>query len=276
MKYQPHLPEQDNRQNINVSDDQPVKTLLTLLAGVLAVIGVGYWLLGLCVDFAVDHLPDDAEALVASQFSASYASSDLVEDEFAIYLQAMLADLQQCAGVEYPLQLTLADSDQVNAFAMPGGQIIVFTGLIDQLESENGLAFVLAHEISHFQNRDHLRSLGRGVVLMGLSSLITGADSVFTQFILPTITLGEMRFSQSRELAADRNALAILNCRYGHVGGASEFFNRLLSEADNGAGSLWGHYFDSHPEALDRIERIQQQGYQAGFSVGATTELMAR
>ena len=274
MKYQPHQPEQDNQHNHNVSDDQPIKTFFTLLAAVVGIVGFGYLVLGVCVDFAVDHLPDEAEALVADQFSSSYASSDLVDDEFAAYLQTLLTDLQTCAGVEYPLQLTLADSDQVNAFAMPGGQIIVFTGLINQLESENGLAFVLAHEISHFQNRDHLRSLGRGVVLIGLSSLITGADSVITKLILPTITLGEMRFSQSRELAADRNGLAILNCRYGHVGGASEFFNRLVSEADDGTGSVWGHYFDSHPEAIDRIERIQQQAYQAGFLVGQTKKLI--
>ncbi|MBL4622268.1 MAG: M48 family metallopeptidase [Immundisolibacteraceae bacterium] len=276
MKYQPHLPEQDNEQNINVSHDQPLKTLFTLLSGVLAIIGVGYGLLGVCVDFAVDHLPDEVETLIARQFSLSDPLSNVVQDEFSAYLQTMLRELQQCAGVGYPLQLTLADVDQINAFAIPGGQIVVFTGLIDQLESENGLAFVLAHEISHFQNRDHLRSMGRGVVIMGLSALITGADSVITKLILPTITLGEMRFSQSRELAADRRALAILNCRYGHVGGGTEFFSGLLSHADNAAGSVWGHYFDSHPKAMARVERIQQQGDEAGFRVGAVTRLMAR
>ena len=253
-----------------------MKTFFILLGGVLVVILIGYLLLGLSVDFAVDHLPEDAEALIASQLGSTELLSGQIEDERTATMQALLTELQQCAGVDYPLNLTLAESDQVNAFAMPGGQIMMFTGLVDQLESENGLAFVLAHEISHFQNRDHLRTLGRGVVLMALASLITGADSVITKLIMPAISLGETGFSQQRELAADHRALEILNCRYGHVGGATEFFSSQLVNPEQAASSVWGHYFSSHPQAVARIERLQQQGHKAGYSVGHVVRLAVR
>ena len=140
MKYQPHQP----WQNDNVSHDQPLKTLFTLLSGVLVAVVVGYLLLGVTVDFVVDHLPEDGEALIVSQFGSSELVNDQVQDERAVTLQAMFTGLLQCAGVDYPLSLILAEPDQINAFAMPGGQIGMFTGLVNQLESENGLAFVLA------------------------------------------------------------------------------------------------------------------------------------
>jgi Zn-dependent protease with chaperone function len=65
-------------------------------------------------------------------------------------------------------------SDAVNAMAVPGGKMVVFSGLLDSLSSTNGLMFVLAHEVGHFKNRDHLRLMGRGIVLSILAMLALG------------------------------------------------------------------------------------------------------
>jgi Zn-dependent protease with chaperone function len=61
---------------------------------------------------------------------------------------------------------------RINAMALPGGNIVVFSALIKETGSENELAFVLAHELGHFANRDHLRGLGRRLLLLTASAAL--------------------------------------------------------------------------------------------------------
>jgi len=62
-----------------------------------------------------------------------------------------------------------------------------------------------------------------------------------------------MSFSRKQEAKADEYGLEMLNCVYGHVGGATDFFSRISKEKDP---SIFGHYFSSHPENQDRINHI--------------------
>ncbi len=64
-----------------------------------------------------------------------------------------------------------------------GGHILLFQGLLDILKTENSLSFVIGHELGHFKNRDHLRGLGRGIVLTALSATFTGANSNLTSLL---------------------------------------------------------------------------------------------
>ena len=67
----------------------------------------------------------------------------------------------------------------------------------------------------------------------------------------------QLQYSQTRERLADEKALQVLNCFYSHVGGVTEFFNAMTPD-DKKENSLIGHYFSSHPEALERIKNQQK------------------
>ena len=80
--------------------------------------------------------------------------------------------------------------------ALPGGQIMVFSGLLKKVNLENELAMVLGHELGHYAHRDHLRGMGRGLgVTLGLAMLF-GQDSAVAG-IASDLFLGmEMRYSR--------------------------------------------------------------------------------
>ena len=150
--------------------------------------------------------------------------------------------------------------------AVPGGRIIVLSGLLDKVSSENGLSFILAHELAHFQNRDHLRGMGRSIVFTAAAAMLTGAGSDFTQLFTPTLNISFSQYSQTRESLADKTALETLNCRYGHVGGATEFFESI-KPVDGINYNALKHYFSSHPEAVERINALCQEAKALNFSV---------
>lgn len=267
MKYQGSLPQH----NDNVSHEHPLKDFLLILSG-LAVIGLlAFWLLGLAVDWAVDSLSPEAEAKLNSRAAVSLPATPKEEAKRGERVQALLTAMHRCAGLNVQPQLRMHRSTAPNAAVVPGGTIIVFTGLLERVQSENGLSFVLAHELAHIANRDHLRALGRGIVLFGISALLTGSDSGLSALLAPATHLGRAKYSREREALADAKALHILNCRYGHAGGATELFEALKNEdADTSAVS---HYLASHPSMQARIGALTRTIRTQGMPVRAVQPL---
>jgi len=267
--YQPSLPSQ----NDNVSDTHPLKDFLSILSK-LALLGLlAFFLLGLLVDTMVDRMDASTEAsltrLLADKTPEIAAPGQ--GDAREARLQALVDSLRSCARFTGPATLRLTESTVPNAVVLPGGNIYVFSALLGHVQSENGLAFVLAHEMAHLSHRDHLRALGRGIVLYGLAALFSGDTSALASVLAPVRQLGDADYSRARESAADARALQVLACRYGHAGGATEFFEAL----DKGEEIPGSHYFASHPAMRERIAALRAAIAQQGLQVRAVVPLVA-
>lgn len=269
MEYKPSLPEH----NDNVSHDRPVREFVTLFSGITIFLLIVFWTTGLLVDYAVDYISPEMEAKIFASFNGSKAGVVSAKDPKQAELQRMVDQLRECGHLAYPLTVHLIDTQDANAMAFPGGRIIVFKGLLNNVNSENGLAFVLAHELAHFIHRDHLRGMGRGVVITAISALMTGSGSAVTQLFVPATSFNMAQYSQTRESVADKKALEILACFYGHVGGATEFFKAMTP--DKGDKNLLGHYFNSHPQALERIHNLNRLVKEMKFDVQIVKPLNA-
>ncbi|MFC5459774.1 M48 family metallopeptidase [Massilia niabensis] len=262
MKYTPSLPER----NDNVTQEHPLKDFLLILGGLAALALLVFFLLGLLVDAVVDRMEPGTEASLTRIIAANMPAAPVKADPRQAQLQALADSLRPCIALARPAQVRLADSSTPNAMVVPGGTIYVFSGLLDRVKSENGLAFVLAHELGHLAHRDHLRALGRGIVLYGLAALVTGDNSALAGVLAPAQHLGESSYSRARESAADALALRVLHCRYGHAGGATEFFSALREE--QGSGLPGSHYVASHPAMDARIGALQAAMVKNGMKSG--------
>jgi Zn-dependent protease with chaperone function len=249
MDYKPSLP----AHNDNVSHDRPAREFLILFSGLTIIFLAVFFVLGAFVDLAVNYISPEMEAKIFFSLDPADTSLRGPDDPRTAALQRLLDELQPCAGIGYPLKVYLVDTKDANAVAFPGGRIAVFSGLLDKVHTENGLSFILAHELAHYKNRDHLRGMGRGIVLTAMMAFLTGSDSGLTRLFAPAASFSQARYSQKREILADTSALEILVCRYGHAGGATEFFEAMKPDED---GNKIGLYFSSHPEAVQRIDNL--------------------
>ncbi|MEN8189064.1 MAG: M48 family metallopeptidase [Thermodesulfobacteriota bacterium] len=261
MRYSPSLPEDNN----NITHTNPLKEFFILLAGAAILLLAVYAVLGFLVDGVVDRLSPEKELKLFSYIPTATFGVDAEknDDPRLARLQQLTDSLGQCAGVDIPIRLHISPDRTANAVALPGGHIVFFKGLLDKLTTENGLSFTLAHELAHFHNRDHLRGLGRGIVLMAIAAAFTGPDSGLVRLVAPTAQLGQAQYSQDRETLADQSALATLNCYYGHVGGADELFQIILRDQKEGLPLT--HYFSTHPQAENRISELKQSAKSNGW-----------
>ena len=258
--------------NVNVSPIHPLKEFAILAGGLLAVVVGIYLVLGLAVDLIVPRLSMDMEKKLAGAFIGKIVENEDAADTTRS-LQALVDRLQdRCAPLPYTITVHVTESDAVNAAALPGGHMVVFTGLLAEMASENELAFVLAHELGHYANRDHLRGMGRALVLMTASTLLLGADNSINSMIGQGMALTELSFSRKQERQADEFALETLYCHYGHVADATSFFSKIPEDGDPGR---FGHYFASHPENRRRISHLEDLAKARGYTTGDPLPLPA-
>ncbi|MGF1655421.1 MAG: M48 family metallopeptidase [Verrucomicrobiales bacterium] len=151
---------------------------------------------------------------------------------------------------ELPYQLYLMDGPP-NAFAIPGGKIAFSTGLLDALDDEVALAFVLGHELGHFYRRDHLRRLGRQLgAQVGVVLVFGGGDAMGGR----ALDMLNLAYSREAEALADRFGLSLVVEMFGHAQGAEGLFETLLQEEKMPG---WAYMFTTHPDTEGRIEKLR-------------------
>jgi predicted Zn-dependent protease len=245
----------DPEDNVNISKVSPIKELFVLLGGLLGILVVIYIALGFLVNAMVDRMPEKIENLLVSVVDFIPLEETLGRADTADYVQTLLDDLAGHLNDGRQYDVYVVDDENVNAFALPGGNIIVLSGLLKEAQSENELAMVLAHELGHYYYKDHLKGLGRGLVFAVLSTVMLGTNNGVTNFVTGLLTTVDFKFSRNQELAADEFALELLNKKYGHVAGATDFFERIHEKENM---PKWVSFFSTHPLGQARVEEMQR------------------
>ena len=250
------------KEGINVSDTHPLVEASTLIVGLSAIFVIIALALVFMIELALFFISADEEAALFD----GWLPEDLVTvspgDPKLLETQELVDRLAaHWPESPYRFRVEIDDSEQANAMALPGGLIIVTRGLLEQVESENELAFVLGHELGHFKNRDHLRALGRGVVLSVFFAALTGKDVAGIGINAADLTL--RGFGRRQESRADEFGLQVVFSEYGHVNEAWRLFERWNIE-DNSFVNLVT-YLSTHPDTGDRIVNMKRYADENGW-----------
>lgn len=267
MRYIPKKP----REGINVSDVHPLAEAGTLIAGLTAIFLLIALALIFLIEIALYLVPAEREAKLFEDWLPedllTVAPSDDRLHETQLLLDRLTA---HWADSPYVFRVEVDTSDDPNAMALPGGLVVVTQGLLDDVSSENELAFILGHELGHFRNRDHLRALGRGLVFSLFFAAITGGDVAGLGINVADVTL--RGFNRKQESSADEFGLAVVYAEYGHVNEASRLLQKLAGEDQ--PGFIAGGYLATHPRPGDRVAQLRELAARQGWPVaGIVTPL---
>ncbi|WP_460272608.1 M48 family metallopeptidase [Celeribacter sp. ULVN23_4] len=247
--------------------------LAALIAGAVASVGViVFMLIPLIADQLAAGLPVEGERAlgdktyqqVRDSLGAVLPVNECSEPNGVMALEQMerkllaVSDLDRAA-----VELTVLDHDMINAFALPGGRIVVMRGLIDAAETPEEVAAVIAHEMGHVAHRDPTRHALRSVGTFGVLSLVFGDFAGGTVVLLGVNQLVNAQYSQGAESAADAYAHALLPKAGVSPGALAPLFERLKEEYGDSEG-LASH-LASHPKLGDRVARAEEaaEGFAA-------------
>ena len=212
------------------------------------------------------------EVEMGRQFTAE------VEKEYTIYNNAAVTSYVQGVGnriakvsdrtdIEY--RFAVIDKDEMNAFALPGGFVYVYTGLMKQMNDESQLAAVIAHEVGHVTARHSAERLSKMYGYQIVAGLVLGKDpGAYTQLFSNIFsTAGFLYFGRQNEYEADRLGAKYLNAAGYEVGGMIELMEKLKS-LESREPAKFEEWLSTHPPSGERLS--QMRGYVATLAKPAS------
>lgn len=154
----------------------------------------------------------------------------------------------------YRYQFTIIKSKEVNAFTIPGGNIYVFSGLLEMAETPEEVAAVLAHEIGHAEKRHVVSKLLKEISITAIVSILSGGDPSVLSNILKQIVGNS--FDRQQEDDADKYALQLLEKSGIQPKSLGQFFERLNKENLDYNKNL--EILMTHPHNDNRIEQVRK------------------
>ena len=217
--------------------------------------------LPLISDRLADGLTREAEVefgdAVAGQVEAMLGSSVAVDltcksPAGLAALEKLRLRLTEGQGLRYDIKLRVLDHEMVNAFALPGGQVVILRGFLDQAGSAAELAGVLGHEIGHVEARDPTRLAFRAAGSAGILSLIFGDLSGGLVLGLAGNHILSASYTREAEERADDFAFALMGRSGIGTEGLAAFFDRI-----NGDDGNLPEYLSTHPDSGNRAGRAR-------------------
>lgn len=200
----------------------------------------------------------DKEMQIGRQLSMEVEqSAKMVEDPIITeYINRVGQNIVLHSDAKIPFTIKVIDSDEVNAFALPGGFFYVNKGLILAADNESELAGVMAHEIAHVAARHAMENAGKGQFIgYGLLAgiIFTGgiAGAILQNTAGITQALAFFKFSRGSEEEADRLGVQYLYASGYDPTGMATMFEKLASQNRKKKSAL-SQLFSTHPQSLER------------------------
>jgi predicted Zn-dependent protease len=168
----------------------------------------------------------------------------------------------QLAG--YKWEFNLVENKEVNAWCMPGGKVVVYTGILPLTQDENGLAVVLGHEISHAVARHGTERMSQGLIAQGLGTALSVAvakePQTTQQLWMTAFGVGAevgvlLPYSRTQESEADRLGLIFMAMAGYDPNTAIPFWERMAKQG----GGKPPEFLSDHPADQTRINNIKKE-----------------
>lgn len=169
--------------------------------------------------------------------------------------------MNQLEGYEW--EFNLVESDEVNAWSMPGGKVVVYTGILPLTKDETGLAVVMGHEISHAIAQHGAERMSQGLLQqlggMALSVALQNEPEATQNLFLTAYGVGTtvgviLPFSRTHESEADRLGLIFMAMAGYNPSAAVEFWTRMSQQG----GAKPPEWLSTHPSDETRIADIKK------------------
>ena len=201
--------------------------------------------------------------------------NDPVVTAYINSLGQMLARYSRRSGLTYYFKVV--DTDEVNAFALPGGWLYVNRGLITTAENESELAAVIAHEIGHVDRKHGARAISRefGAAVI-LDATLGGENASVRRQVLRQVAalwkgMGQLNYGRNAEREADRFAVDATYASGIDPKGTATFFQKLVALRENEPGRL-EVMFSTHPPSRERVENVRAQIGELPAKAGLTSD----
>lgn len=241
-----------------------IGTLVAVVAAILMMIGSLFWIKEPLVKRLANAAPPEWEQQMGEQLFAAFKTGLKVinnDSLLKVFTSVAKPILTQAEKEGFIIEVILVEDPSVNAFALPGGKIVMQSGLINKADNWEEVLGVFAHEVAHVTGRHHLRGLINKAGLYLLLSAAIGDVSALAGVVLEGGgQLASLSNSRAYEQEADEQALVYLNKGQINPEGLLTFFRKLedSTPVDSVVKNLDLSFLSTHPTTDKRIKHLEK------------------
>ena len=235
-------------------------TVFYILGIIISTLLIGYFfIIPLIMDIAADRFPEDWEKSMGYSLRQSFLfpkDHEAVEIDSvrSICINNFFKEINPDANVD----IVVVNSPVKNAFALPGGYIVVYSGIVQSMEGYDELAALLGHEYGHCYYNHSLKSIFRNLSNYILVSAVFGDVSGISAVILENAqSVKQLSYSRELETQADDFGLNIAKKNNISQEGMVKLFTRLRGDTTSSIDIP--EFLQTHPKLENRIERIKEK-----------------
>jgi len=233
------------------------------IAAAVSIVAVVLFGLPLIADRLVPLLPEAferrlgevADSQIKTMFNARVCDNPAGQQAFVKLVTA----IRESAGLDTSVQSGVLSSSIPNAFALPGGKVYLFDGLLKKAENADEIAGVLAHELGHLKHRDSMRGLIRDGSTSFLIGLLFGDITGSSALIFGSRTLVTSSHSREAENNADGFAIDVMHRLGRPAKPTGELLLRVTGKEGKGLSII-----STHPLSEDRLARMSREDKSEG------------
>lgn len=202
-----------------------------------------------------EHLPLKYELQIGNAVYENMTENVRIDARQTELLNVFFKELNYKS--DYDIDITVVDEPIVNAYALPGGHIVVYRGILNRMESYEELTALLSHEFSHVQHKHTTRSIFRSLSSYMLVSVLLGdAGGIAAVVIENANQLKQLGYSRSLEEEADREGVKLMREKHIDIAGMKRLFEKLKEE--EGGGEI-PQFLSTHPLTDSRIKFVEEE-----------------
>ncbi len=239
------------------------------LIAVFIILIFGFWwfynsILPGLVDKTANTIPYSWEKDLGETIFKQIKSDEKIDETKSVILDSFFHELRWDSS--FPCKIHYSQSDVVNAFALPGGNIVVYSGLINKMESYTELVALLGHEYGHVEKRHVIRGMVQSISTFAAVSLLLGdLTAVSAVFLEQANKVYNLKFSRAYEAESDEFSFQKMKEKSIDPNGIISLFERLKDSGDSTVHASIPDFLSTHPGVDNRIklmeERIKSEPY---------------
>jgi beta-barrel assembly-enhancing protease len=231
------------------------QAVIGVLAGIALLVLVGWWQSDAITGWIAGRVSMETETGLGERALAQLElEHELTQEGEAAKAIAEIGG-RLTKGSRYRYRWYVSDEDEVNAYALPGGIVVVNKGMIEEANSAEEIAGVLAHEVQHIEHRHTLQQMIASAGWAAVLAVVLGDVSAITAVVLHQ--LGNLRNSRKLEAQADAEGMKALARAGIPLDGMATLFRRLQADEKKRGGD-GPALLSSHPATDERIAELDQ------------------
>ena len=227
----------------------PAFPVIMAVSGLLILGLIGIWFtLPYINDKISNAISIETESKLGDQMIKAMLENEVVSDTLSNLVNEYYTALQKES--KYKIRISVVNSDIVNAFALPGGHIVVYHGILKKINSHEALAALLGHESTHIEHRHSLKSLTRNLAFSAIIGIIFSGNDLSSILASNASKFSGLKYSRSLEEDADQGSIQLMNEKKISLAGMVDLMT-ALNETDSAGLHL--EFIQTHPLTEKRL-----------------------